>query len=213
MCKASTQAYTTCPGATAGCALACYGGYGRYVFDEVKMAGVVRTKLVTALEKELLEEAKKRGLGEEHAAAVFGAFFGGALRRRDADIVRLHDVGDLYSPVYLAAWLVAAKLNPDKVIYTYTKSTPVTTPGVWRGVELYRRLTGEDPPSNFRLNVSGTIDNWPWLAEAARRISRDIETTTVFTFLQAEAEEELKGRELEFVDAQIDALWRRAARG
>jgi len=204
MCKASTQAYTTCPGATAGCAVTCYGAFGRYVFDDVKMAAAVRTKVVTGLERELLEEARKRGLGEEHAAAVLGAFFAGALRRSKAEIVRLHDVGDLYSPVYFAAWLVAAKLS-GKTIYTYTKSTPVTTPGVWRGVDLYRRLTGEEPPRNFRINVSGTIDNWPWLAEAARRMSRDVETTTVFTFVQAEAEEELKGRELEFVDAQIDA--------
>ena len=39
-----------------------------------------------------------------------------------ADIYRVHVGGDYFSEKYLQAWIEVAKLNPDKVFYSYSKS-------------------------------------------------------------------------------------------
>ena len=38
------------------------------------------------------------------------------------DIMRVHVGGDYFSREYLMAWIEVAKLNPDKVFYSYSKS-------------------------------------------------------------------------------------------
>ena len=39
------------------------------------------------------------------------------------DILRVHVGGDYFNLTYLAAWCEVAKRNPEKIFYSYTKST------------------------------------------------------------------------------------------
>lgn len=66
-----------------------------------------------------------------------------------ATIIRIHVGGDFFNEEYLAAWIMVALLNPEKIFYAYTKSL-----NYW--VSLKAEI-----PTNFRLNASkgGRFDN------------------------------------------------------
>lgn len=56
--------------------------------------------------------------------------------------IRLHVSGDFFSKEYMKAWIEVAKLNPEVVFYTYTKSIPY-----W--IDLLNEI-----PNNLRLTAS-----------------------------------------------------------
>ena len=66
------------------------------------------------------------------------------------DIIRVHDSGDYFSKNYMKAWVEVAKLNPDKIFYSYTKSL-----NFW--VDLIDEI-----PTNLKLNASkgGKLDSY-----------------------------------------------------
>lgn len=57
----------------------------------------------------------------------------------DAEIVRIHVSGDYFSSDYLNAWLFVARMHPDVLFYSYTKSV---------------HFIPSDIPENFRLTFS-----------------------------------------------------------
>ena len=57
----------------------------------------------------------------------------------DAEIVRIHVSGDYFSAEYLQAWLFVARMHPDVLFYSYTKSV---------------HFIPSDIPENFRLTFS-----------------------------------------------------------
>jgi len=60
----------------------------------------------------------------------------------DASIVRIHCSGDYFSQDYFDAWLEAARLNPDKLFYSYTKMLPFWIARI------------DSIPANFKLIAS-----------------------------------------------------------
>lgn len=56
--------------------------------------------------------------------------------------IRVHSDGDFFSPNYFLAWLEAARQNPQRTFYAYTKSLPMLVK--------YRKLI----PSNFIFTAS-----------------------------------------------------------
>ena len=67
----------------------------------------------------------------------------------DAGVIRPHTAGDYFNQIYFDAWLEVARLNPDRLFYSYTKSL-----GFW-----VKRLSSI--PENFILTASegGTQDH------------------------------------------------------
>ena len=61
-------------------------------------------------------------------------------RKKNTELVRIHESGDFFSRPYLLAWVEVAKLNPDLKFYCYSKS-----------LNLFIGLT---LPSNFYLTAS-----------------------------------------------------------
>jgi hypothetical protein len=57
----------------------------------------------------------------------------------DAEIVRVHVSGDYFSCDYLNAWLFVARMHPDVLFYSYTKSI---------------HLIPSNVPDNFRITCS-----------------------------------------------------------
>jgi hypothetical protein len=55
-------------------------------------------------------------------------------------LVRIHESGDFFSELYLAAWIVVARMNPDLKFYCYSKNLPLFV-----GLEL---------PENFYMTAS-----------------------------------------------------------
>jgi hypothetical protein len=97
------EAGKTCPG-KGNCQHECFAMVGNYIFPAVKNK-----------QKERLKESKKKSfvstISEEIKCLNVGA-------------VRIHDSGDYYSRDYLDKWIEIAKLNPDVIFYSYTKSIP-----------------------------------------------------------------------------------------
>ena len=61
-------------------------------------------------------------------------------RKKNEDLVRVHEAGDFFSLGYLLAWIEVAKRNPDMTFYCFSKSL-----NLFIGLEL---------PSNFYLTAS-----------------------------------------------------------
>lgn len=65
----------------------------------------------------------------------------------ETELVRIDDTGDLVDVKEFTAIANAARMRPDVVLYTYTKSTAI----VWNYLE-----NGNSIPDNFRVNISST---------------------------------------------------------
>ena len=190
MQKFSRTVLITCPGADV-CAAECYALHGNYAQMHVKRSIAARDVLVTMLQSEL---SKRLNFDAALTAGLLGAAFAGGIRAAGfGEIVRLHDAGDFSDEKYLAAWLVAAKLLPDKKIYTYTKTFPNVPgmPPVWQNaVKLYSALFGEPPPQNFNVNVSATATNYKYIVDAAEALTKlGVRVPGVFFYVSANMDE------------------------
>ena len=203
MQKFSRTALATCPGADV-CAAQCYALHGNYVQMQVKRAIAARDVFVSMLQGELTKRVSSDAADlpvPALTAGLLGAAFAGGVRAAGfGEFVRLHDAGDFSDVKYLAAWLAAAKLMPDKQIYTYTKTFPNVPgmPPVWqKAVNLYRDLFGEQPlPRNFAVNISATATNYKYIAEAAETLTKlGINVPGVFFYASANMDEYYKDEE------------------
>jgi hypothetical protein len=212
MQKFSRAVLTTCPGADV-CGAQCYALHGNYTLLQTKRAIALRDLFVTKLQSEL---SKRVGGDKALIAGLLGATFAAGVKSLGfGNIVRLHDAGDFSNDVYLTAWMTAAKLLPNVMIYTYTKTFPNVEgmPRVWQeAVELYRALFGEPPPKNFNINLSGTATNYKFLAGAAEALTGlGINVPGVFFYAPANMDEYYRNREerwRELAAALVEAVRR-----
>lgn len=72
------------------------------------------------------------------------------IKTSETELLRFDDFGDIIHYNELVAIVQAARLNPETIIYGYTKST---------GIVLSYLENGNTFPDNFRLNISST-DNY-----------------------------------------------------
>ena len=89
----------TCPMAKE-CVKFCYARKGAYIWSNVKPAFEKRYELTKTKE--------------------FIPAMNAEIKRKNANYVRIHDSGDMYSKAYLEKWLEIARSNPDVRFYTYT---------------------------------------------------------------------------------------------
>jgi hypothetical protein len=212
MQKFSRTVLVTCPGADV-CAAQCYALHGNYAQMHVKRSIAVRDAFIAALLSELFNR-----LNSDAAltAGLLGAAFAGGVKATGfGEIVRLHDSGDFNEEKYLAAWLVAAKLLPDKKIYTYTKTfpnVPDMSPVWQKAVELYGALFNEPPPRNFNVNISATATNYKYIKEAAEALTKlGINVPGVFFYASGNMDKYYSGREerwRELAEALVEAARR-----
>jgi hypothetical protein len=163
----------------------------------VKRAIATRDLFVDSLKSEL---SKRVNSDTALVAGLLGAALAGGVRAAGfGEIVRLHDAGDFSDEEYLAAWLVAAKLLPDKKIYTYTKTFPNVEgmPPVWQNaIKLYRALFGEPPPQNFNINISATATNYKYIVGAVETLTNlGVRVPNVFFYASANMDEYYRGKE------------------
>lgn len=120
----------TCPFAAA-CANYCYAQKGAYVWKNV--APVYRYRY----------EMTKR--------PEFGEMINDELKKKRVEMLRIHDSGDYYSPIYIAKWMEIIKENKDILFYSYTKSIPL----------FMDKIEDGSLPINFGLILSegGTHDH------------------------------------------------------
>ena len=216
MQKFSRTVLVTCPGADV-CAAQCYALHSNYAQMHVKRAIAARDAFIIALQGEL---SKRLNSDAALTAGLLGAAFAGGVRAAGfGEIVRLHDSGDFSDEKYLAAWLVAAKLLPDKKIYTYTKTFPNVEgmPPVWqKAVELYSALFGEPPPQNFNVNVSATATNYKFLTGAVEALAKlGVRVPGVFFYASGNMDKYYRGREerwRELAEALVEAARRTTGR-
>ena len=221
MQKFSRTALETCPGADV-CAAQCYALHGNYVQLQVKRSIAARDVFVNLLKRKLLERLNSDAA---LAAGLLGAAFAGGVRAAGfGEIVRLHDAGDFSDEKYLAAWLAAARLLPDRKIYTYTKTFPNVKgmPPVWQNaVKLYGALFGEPLPQNFNVNISATATNYKHIKDAAEALTRlGVRVPGVFFYASANMDEYYKDKDgkereerwRELAEALVEAARRTAGK-
>jgi hypothetical protein len=97
------EAGKTCPG-KGNCEFECFAMVGNYAFPAVKNK-----------QKERLKESRKKS---------FSSTISEEIKLLNVGAIRIHDSGDYYSRDYLDKWIEIAKLNPDVIFYSYTKSIP-----------------------------------------------------------------------------------------
>lgn len=71
-------------------------------------------------------------------------------RTRNTELVRIHESGDFFNPMYLQAWNQVAKYNPDLKFYCYSKS-----------LHIFQEFGVENLMENFYLTASygGVFDS------------------------------------------------------
>ena len=71
-------------------------------------------------------------------------------RTRNTELVRIHESGDFFNPLYLHAWVKVAKSNPGLKFYCYSKS-----------LHIFQEFGLDNLPENFYLTASygGVFDN------------------------------------------------------
>ena len=71
-------------------------------------------------------------------------------RTRNTELVRIHESGDFFNPLYLQAWVKVAKSNPGLKFYCYSKS-----------LHIFQEFGLDNLPENFYLTASygGVFDN------------------------------------------------------
>ena len=97
------EAGKTCPG-KGNCQHECFAMVGNYAFP------IVKNK-----QRDRLKESKKKSFVETISNEI---------KILNVGAIRIHDSGDYYSKDYLNKWIEIAKLNPDVIFYSYTKSIP-----------------------------------------------------------------------------------------
>ena len=100
----------TCPFA-GSCASFCYAQKGAYSWSNVKPAFKWR-----------YEQTKSDGFVDAMVSEIV---------RKKADMIRVHDSGDYYSPKYINKWMAIAEALPHVRFYSYTKSVPLFLDRVW----------------------------------------------------------------------------------
>ena len=117
----------TCPFA-GSCAKYCYAQKGAYSWSNVKPAFIKRYQATKC--------------------ADFVDIMIDEIKRKRADMVRVHDSGDYYSRAYIDKWFAIARALPDVRFYSYTKSVPLF-------------LERDDIPDNYDIIFSegGTRDD------------------------------------------------------
>ena len=196
MQKFSRAVIVTCPGADV-CAAECYALHGNYNQMQVKRSVAMRDVFVAMLQGEL---SRRLNFDAVLAAGLLGAAFAGGMKAAGfGEIMRLHDSGDFSDEKYIAAWMVAAKLLPDKKIYTYTKTFPNVEgmPPVWQNaVKIYGALFGEPPPQNFNINISATATNYKFLTGAVEALTKlGVRVPGVFFYASGNMDKFYKNRE------------------
>jgi len=184
MYKFNMMPALSCPGAGA-CVVECYALHGHFVRGNVQSLNAAAHAFVDYVIGRVSREA-----GVEKAAAVLGALLAGAVKAEapPGSIIRLHEAGDFHHPVYIAAWLGAAKMLPDYTFYTYTKSFPNVLRGLWeRALDIYRAVWGGDLPANFSVNVSATADNRRLVPDATKAFKEmGVAVPAVFFYVSAD---------------------------
>ena len=117
----------TCPSAKE-CAVNCYARQGTYTWTPVKNA--YENRLGITLQDN------------------FSELMIDEIKRKKAQVIRIHDSGDFYSREYLQKWLKVMDNLPNVKFYTYTKS--------------YSLFEAENLPDNFIVIYSqGSSENMP----------------------------------------------------
>jgi hypothetical protein len=110
-----------------GCKKYCYASKGAYIWGNVKPAFERRLELTKQKDfpRLMLEE----------------------IRKKKAQVIRIHDSGDFYSREYMRKWFKVMDQLPEVTFYAYSKSLPL--------------FEGERLPTNFILIKSegGTRDD------------------------------------------------------
>jgi len=115
--------FMTCPNASA-CAVGCYARERAYSWPKVKA-------------KHHLNFVATQSDGFIDAMSL-------EVKLNRADLVRIHDAGDFYSPEYLEKWIAIAKQNPSVIFYAYSKMVDM----------LKKRKLFADFPQNFKVIFS-----------------------------------------------------------
>lgn len=118
--------FKTCPMA-GNCVNGCYAKMGAYIWPKVYAKHESNLKL--------------------SLTGDFVSVIDAEIKKIKADLIRIHDSGDFYSPEYLEKWIQVIKLNPTVKFYAYTKM-----------VELIKKTT---LPDNFTVifSLGGKQDN------------------------------------------------------
>lgn len=95
--------------------------------------------------------------------------FDNMIKSSKTELVRIDDTGDIVNMTEFVAIAESARMNPDVILYAYTKSTQI----VWNYLE-----SGNSLPDNFRVNVSST-DNVE-STEYATKLVRKYGLTTCY---------------------------------
>jgi hypothetical protein len=84
------------------------------------------------------------------------------IKASKTELVRFDDFGDIIHYNELVAIVETAKINPETIIYGYTKST---------GIVLNYLENGNTFPDNFRINISSTdnVDSQTYATELVRK--------------------------------------------
>jgi hypothetical protein len=96
----SSTGFVTCPMA-GECLKGCYASQGFYFMPTVKNAQEARLALTRS--NDFIQAMTRE------------------IESKSAEIVRIHDSGDFYSPKYARDWFTIAKANPSVRFYAYTK--------------------------------------------------------------------------------------------
>jgi len=130
----SLPAVMSCPGATPLCIEHCYGQDGRF------RLGNVKARLASNWERLL-------------AAEDFVGDMLAEIRCRRVATLRVHVVGDFFSPEYAANWREIARRSKQTKFFAYTRS--------WRIPEILPELTKLGRLSNFALWFSTDRESGP----------------------------------------------------
>lgn len=129
----------TCPGETPACK-GCYGDYGNMRYDNVKDA---KFKNLGAVINDLKQDPSGQKLGLSLTKAV---------KQKNTGTLRIHDLGDFFSPSYVKAWVQAVKNCPETRFWAYTRAHTVAP--------IMQELVKLASLPNMELWLSADKHNW-----------------------------------------------------
>lgn len=104
----------TCAGRSDWCLQYCYGAKGKCAFSDVRGSHLARTKVTTS------DDFVERMVGE--IGRRNGPRAGFSKRQDGRLVIRIHSVGDFYSPRYVARWTEIAMACPGVEFVAYTRT-------------------------------------------------------------------------------------------